>query len=150
MYFYRAFGQILASEFPLPELRPTSPGTPRWTIRFGGLLRRGMPATGVVLGSEPLYQDYTATLRDTPVGWRIVVDDTGEFEFADDGRTITAWRYPDGSEDFLRGHLLGRVIAATLHREGALVLHGSAVSYSTGAADFLAPRAPASPPWPWP
>jgi hypothetical protein len=99
-----------------------------------------MPATGVVLGSEPLYQDYTATLRDTPVGWRIVVDDTGEFEFADDGRTITAWRYPDGSEDFLRGHLLGRVIAATLHREGALVLHGSAVSYSTGAAAFLAPK----------
>lgn len=140
MYFYRAFGQILASEFPLPELRPTSPATPRWTIRFGGVWRRGAEATGVVLGSEPLYQDHTATLRSGPDGWRIVVDDTGEYEFADEGRTITVWRYPEGSEDFLRGHLLGRVIAATLHREGRLVLHGSAVSFPDGASAFLAPK----------
>lgn len=140
MYFYRAFGQILASEFPLPELRPTSPAAPRWTIRFGGVWRRGTDATGVVLGSEPLYQGYAATLTRSDAGWRIVVDDTGEYEFADDGRTITAWRYPEGSEDFLRGHLLGRVIAATLHRQGLLVLHGSAVAYPSGAAAFLAPK----------
>jgi hypothetical protein len=102
--------------------------------------RRGTEATGVVLGSEPLYQDFTATLLSTPAGWRIVVGDTGEYEFADEGRTITVWRYPEGSEDFLRGHLLGRVIAATLHREGLLVLHGSAVGYPEGAAAFLAPK----------
>jgi hypothetical protein len=140
VYFYRAFGQILASEFPLPELRPTSPDVPRWTIRFGGVWRRGAEATGVVLGSEPLYQGYQATLTSTDAGWRILVGDTGEYEFAEEGRTITVWRYPEGSEDFLRGHLLGRVIAATLHREGMLVLHGSAVGYPAGASAFLAPK----------
>jgi hypothetical protein len=42
--------------------------------------------------------------------------------------------------DFGRAHLLGRVLSTALHFNGALVLHGSAVSYPSGAVVFLAPK----------
>jgi hypothetical protein len=140
VFFYRAYGQILASDFPFPELRATDPGLPAWSVRDGGVLDRRDTTTAVVLGSEPLYGNYTATLFQVPTGLRVVVDGTGEFDLSADGRTITAYRYPAGSADFLRAHLLGRVMATGFHTEGHLVLHGSAVSYPVGAIAILAPK----------
>lgn len=140
MFFYRAYGQLLASELPFPELRPADPGLPAWNVCDGGVISRRDTTTAVVLGSESLYGDFTAKLHRLPDGWRIVVDGTGEFDLAPDGRTITAYRYPDGSADFLRAHLLGRVMATGFHLDGDLVLHGSAVSYPQGAIAILAPK----------
>jgi hypothetical protein len=140
VYWYRAYGQLLAAEIALPELRPASPGIPAWTVHWGGLQSRSTRTTGVVVGRQHLYQDFYASLFDTPSGYRIVVEDTGEFQLSPDGREITAWRYEDGHEDFLRAHLLGRVIATSMHFQGVMVLHGSAVSYPRGAVAFLAPK----------
>jgi hypothetical protein len=68
------------------------------------------------------------------------VDDTGIYDITDGGRSITWRALPGSSPDFTRGHLLGRVLATVMHFSGALVLHGSAVSYPAGGAVFLAPK----------
>lgn len=140
MFFYRAYGQLLASEFPFPELRAAEPGPPAWSVRDGGVSDRRDTTTAVALGTEPLYGTNAASLLKLTDGFRIVVGGTGEFDLTADGRTITAYRYPEGSADFLRAHLLGRVLATGFHFEGHLVLHGSAVSYPVGAIAFLAPK----------
>lgn len=140
MYWYRAYGRVVAAEIALPELRPAEPGIPTWTVRWGGLLSRSTRTTGVAVGRQHLYQDFYASLLDTPTGYRIVVEDTGEFQLSPDGHEITVWRYEDGHEDFMRAHLLGRVIATSMHFQGVMVLHGSAVSYPRGAVAFLAPK----------
>ena len=93
-----------------------------------------------MLGAEFLYGEFSAFLSKVEAGWRVVVEDTGEFEISTDGRTITAHRYPDGTWDFLRAHLLGRVLATSMHFDGLLVLHGSGVSYPSGSIAFLAPK----------
>ncbi|MEZ4414000.1 MAG: hypothetical protein R2910_13505 [Gemmatimonadales bacterium] len=92
------------------------------------------------MGSQHLYENYAATLYQMAGGWRIIVDDTAEFSLNQDGSVITASPYPDGSPDFLRAHLLGRVLATSLHFRGQLVLHGSAVSLAEGAVAFMAPK----------
>jgi hypothetical protein len=87
-----------------------------------------------------LYDDFYATLYQVQEGWRIVVDDTAEFDLSADCSVITARPYPHSSPDFLRAHLLGRVLATSLYFGGTFVLHGSAVSLAGGAAAFMAPK----------
>lgn len=140
MFWYRAFGQVLASDIEFPELRPAGASEAAWTIRHAAAAIRGSHATGEVLGTEPLYGEFSARLTRAGTGWLIVVEDTGEFLISPDRRTITAFRYPQGNLDFLRAHLLGRVIATSMHFSGLLVLHGSAVSYPAGSVAFLAPK----------
>lgn len=137
---YRVYGQRLVSDLPLPELRETDPGVAAW--RFEVLPPAAPPALpdAPLLGYQILYADCRARLFRMPAGWRIVVDDTGVYDLTDQGRAIT-WRpFPRSTLDFARAHLLGRVLATSMHFSGALVLHGSAVSYPAGAAVFLAPK----------
>jgi hypothetical protein len=141
MYWYRAFGHLLASELELPELRPTGSGTSRWTVRAGPVAHPDqISKTDYRLGSQVLYDRCGAHLLKTPTGWRIVVDDTGVYDLASDCRSITWSPYPDAFADFGRAHLLGRVVATTLHFSGLTVLHGSAVTFPEGGVAFLAPK----------
>jgi hypothetical protein len=73
-------------------------------------------------------------------GLTVTIDDTGRYELAAAGREIAFWPVPGGTLDYARAHFLGRVLATSMHFEGALVLHGSAVSYPDGAVVFLAPK----------
>lgn len=137
---YRVFGQHLVSELLLPELRVSPADQARWTFHLGPPAEPpGLPE-GQLLGQQVIYPGCLARLFARDDGWRIVVDDTGVFDLTQGGRVITWSRFPGSTEDFARAHLLGRVLATSMHFGGALVLHGSAVSYREGAVLFLAPK----------
>lgn len=140
IHWYRVYGQLLASDLPIPELRQAEPGDAARSVRTGTPADPREALGGVLLGSQALYPGCQARLYRLPGGLRIVVDDTGMYDLSDQGRTITWRAFPHGTLDFARAHLLGRVLATALHFEGALVLHGSAVSYPSGAVLFLAPK----------
>ncbi|HWA57911.1 MAG TPA: hypothetical protein VG692_11700 [Gemmatimonadales bacterium] len=138
MYWYRVYGERLASDVPLPEARPTEPGEPAWTFRQ--LPPAPVAGGDQLLGTQDLYPGCQARLYRTGRGHRIVVDDTGVYDLTAGGRDITWQPTPDSTSDFGRAHLLGRVLATSLHHQGSLVLHGSAVAYDAGAVIFLAPK----------
>jgi hypothetical protein len=136
---YRAYGRYLSSEFSLPELEPASAAEPvAWTVRVATGPPRDLSYQ--LAGSEHLYDDVHARLWRAGSHWRIDVDDTATYDWDPDTRKIVCTSRANASEDFLRGHLLGRVLATCLHDEGFLVLHGSAVTIGDGAVAFLAPK----------
>ncbi len=109
-----------------------------WTIRTATRPPRERPYQ--LAGSEHLYDDVHARLWRDGAHWRIDVDDTATYDWDPEIREIVCAPRPNSSEDFVRGHLLGRVLATCLHDEGFLVLHGSAVTIGGGAVAFLAPK----------
>lgn len=140
MYRYHAYGNSLASELPFPELREVLTTTPYWTLYSDGEAKPTPEPPGVLLGSQQIYADCYARLFRTSNGLTITVDDTGRYELIREGREIRLSRFPGSSLDFARAHFLGRVLSTSMHFEGALVLHGSAVSFPGGAVAFLAPK----------
>lgn len=139
MHHYLAYGRVLGSELVLPELEPCDPALPAWTARHADYVASRPPSLSLV-GTELIYDDIYARLWRDSQGWRVDVDDTGAFDWDPLAREITCARYPWGTEDFLRAHLLGRVLSTCLHDDGLLVLHGSAVAVADGAIAFLAPK----------
>lgn len=132
---YEAFGRTIASAYPLPELRETTAGEAHWRFEVVDAL----PAPGAprALGDDLLYGDVHARLEAHDGGHRIRVDDTGVFDLSLDRRRI-AWERRDASwPDFVRAHLLGRVLATALYLDGWLPLHGSAVRAADGVLAFL-------------
>jgi hypothetical protein len=140
MQHYAVFGRTLRAELPLPELVPQEASAPWWTVRQHHAAPEALPEGAILAGAERIYDDIHASLHRHPHGWRITVDDTGIFDWDASSRCITCWRRPDGTDDFLRAHLLGRVLGTALHDDGHLVLHGSAVVTPAGAIGFLAPK----------
>lgn len=138
MIDYLAFGSILRSELPLPELEPSPAGTPSWTVRLS--ISHPLDAEFIAAGSEAVYDDVHARLWRAGTRWRIDVDDTGSYDWDPATREIACAAREGAADDFVRGHLLGRVLATCLHDEGLLVLHGSAVAIAGGAVAFLAPK----------
>jgi ABC-type cobalamin/Fe3+-siderophores transport system ATPase subunit len=70
----------------------------------------------------------------------LAFDDTGTFDIDLSTRTIRWYRGTDSNSVAVRTDLLGRVLALAVHREGALVLHASAVSVEDGVVAFLGPK----------
>jgi hypothetical protein len=121
-----------------PELRPADGLSPCWSFeRVDGTPpeRETTP-----LGEETIYGDVSARLYRHDNGLRIVVDDTGTFDIADDNATITGYPIATAWDDFVRAHVMGRVLATVLHVAGALTLHGSTVAIGGRAVTFLAPK----------
>lgn len=138
MNLYSVFGSCLASSEPFPELRPASGVTPRWTFTTTPELE---PARDLAeLGAEHIYGDVHARLYRHANGHRIVVDDTGVFDVSADCRAIRWQVKADAWTDFVRAHLLGRVLATSMYLQGHLPLHGSAVAFGTDVVAFLAPK----------
>ena len=140
VYRYQVFGQRLLSELPFPELREAPPGAATWTFRLEEPAEPPAQVDEALLGQQTIYPGCQARLFARADGWRIVVDDTGIYDLRDGGRDIRWTRFPLGTLDFGRAHLLGRVLSTAMHFGGGLVLHGSAVSYPAGAVVFLAPK----------
>ncbi len=140
MYHYEVFGACLRTEIEFPELRAMTPvpETPRWTFRLCPALEPMQDA--VLLGEEPIYRDVVARLYRHRDGLRIRVADTGAFDLSTDGTDIRWEPTADPWWDFGRGHLLGRVLATSMHVQGTLTLHGSAVATADGIVAFLAPK----------
>ena len=137
-HYHTVFGRRIRSAIPLPELRVSEPGPVRWDFQVVDRLPTEPP--GLELrGEEPIYADVVARFFAHNEGYRIAVKDTGIFDFSPDGSQIRWLPNPEPWWDFGRGHLLGRVLSTTLHLEGLLALHSSAVELPDGVVGFMAP-----------
>jgi hypothetical protein len=134
---YSVYGSVMESALEFPELTPRPSATPRWRLSMVPELFPMLEP--VAVGDELIYGECHARLFRHRDGHRIVVDDTGSFEIESGGHIIAAPK--DGAfPDFVRAHLLGRVLATALFHEGMLPLHGSAVQTREGVVAFLAPK----------
>lgn len=134
---YSVYGSCLESTLEFPELSPIPSETPRWRLSMAPQLFDMYDP--VAIGDELIYGECHARLYKHRDGHRIVVDDTGSFELETGGHIIAAPK--DGAfPDFVRAHLLGRVLATALYHEGMLPMHGSAVQTREGVVAFLAPK----------
>ncbi len=134
---YSVYGSCLESTLEFPELSPIASGTPRWRLSVvDHLFDMYEP---VAIGDEVIYGECHARLFQHRDGYRIVVDDTGSFELENGGHIIAAPK-SGAFPDFVRAHLLGRVLATALFHDGYLPMHGSAVQTREGVVAFLAPK----------
>lgn len=134
---YLAYGSLLESDIAFPDLAAGGEGDVRWRVTREVSLAPMIDAAE--LGRDVIYDDVAATLHRHRDGVRIVVDDTGSFDIAADGR-IRVQPLPTASEAFVRAHILGRVLATALHNDGWLPLHASAVLTREGVVAFLGPK----------
>jgi len=134
---YSVYGSALHSAIEFPELTPIGDVPPRWRLSTAPeLLPMRDP---VALGDELIYGEVHARLYAHRDGHRIVVDDTGSFDLEAEGHIIAAPKQ-GAWPDFVRAHILGRVLATSLFHTGHLPLHGSAVQTREGVIAFLAPK----------
>ncbi len=138
MFEYSLFGGRLLTDEAFPELVSAStPGVPTWHMRQV----TDLPSpTAPVQGREELYSSAEARLRKTQDGYLLEIDAVGLFTVSSDGGEIAWESLPGAYPEFVRSHLLGRVMALALHRQGVLTLHGSAVEIGGQAVCFLAPK----------
>ena len=114
--FHDAFGMTIASQVPLPELRPAAAGSdPDLRIERGSI---GYPLPSRERG---VVMDYAAE-GGVVMAW----PDVAGFRFVDRG-TIVVEPYPDTPEAYLAFPILGPVMAWLLNWRGRFVLHASAV-----------------------
>lgn len=135
---YEAYGECLSSRVAFPELRESAATETRWS--FAQVERLEPMRDARELGDDHIYGEVHARLFAHGTGHRILVDDTGEFDIADDGHHMRCSPRPDAWPDFVRAHLLGRVLSTAMFLDGRLPLHGSAVAVDGGVIAFLAPK----------
>jgi len=143
---YAVYGGILRSTIELPELRPvddaaqgSSDGYQVWSYSEespGPSAEMDLTE----LGKEPIYGGVHARLCRIQGGYRVIVDDTGAFDITEDGTAITGYPLELAWPDFVRAHLIGRVLSTAMYLQGVLALHGSAVVINGRAVAFLAPK----------
>ncbi len=136
-HYHTVFGSRIRSAIPLPELQSAEPGPVRWDFQV--VERLPEPCGLELRGEEPIYGEVAARFFVHEDGYRIVVQDTGIFDLSPDGRRILWLPNPDPWWDFGKGHLVGRVLATSLHLDGLLALHASAVELGDGVVGFMAP-----------
>jgi len=139
MLRFRVFGGLLAAPFAFPELREdTGTGPVDWTLRVAE--GTAPPVEGRIVGRDDLAPGVEASLARTPLGLRLQFDDTGTFDVADAGASLT-WYPVDGIDrELVRVDILGRVLSVAAHERGLLSLHGSGVSLAGRALGFMAPK----------
>lgn len=137
-YRYSVYGECLASSVPFPELPTSDAKASRWTFETTPQLAPMVDATE--LGADRIYGEVFARLYTHAHGHRITVDDTGSFELSRDGTHVTWEERAESWPDFVRAHLVGRVLATALYFDGLLPLHASAVETRDGVVAFLAPK----------
>lgn len=135
---YTVYGECLQSTMPFPELAESSAPEAKW--RFETTATLPPMREPVELGADNIYADVHARLFRHADGHRITVDDTGTFDMSADGRLVRWRRREESWPDFVRAHLMGRVLATAMFHDGWLPLHGSAVALREGVVAFLAPR----------
>lgn len=135
---YPVYGALLESTMPLPELVETAPGPAHWSFRTDTRAPGTRP--GIELGADLIYGECHARLSRHDAGHRIAVDDTGVFDLSEDRRTVVWYHRADAWPEFVRAHLLNRVLGTALFLDGLLPLHASAVTTAEGTIAFLAPK----------
>ena len=138
MQRYSVFGGCLASALELPGLPVSSSPDANWRLHVADAPAPG--ANGALLGMEEVEAGCVVRLHRQGEGLRLAYDDTGVFDVLDGGRTIVWYAAPGASEELARLDVIGRVLAAALHLEGILTLHGSGVVIDGQAVAFVAPK----------
>jgi len=134
---YSVYGMCLESNVEFPELALDTGKPPRWKFAVVDSLQEMRDPKE--LGAERIYDEVHARLFQHRDGRRITVDDTGSFDIGRDGR-ISFEKKAGAWDDFVRAHLLGRVLATAMWDDGWLPLHASAVATREGVIAFLAPK----------
>lgn len=136
---YHIFGAILRSEVPFPELIPAdSPTVPTWVL--SRVARAHSLPDLESVGKEEVETGVNVCLAASGKSLRLAFDDTGIFDVSADGRRIDWTPAGEPNLDAVRKDVLGRVFAISLHQEGMLALHGSAVELDGTAIAFIAPK----------
>lgn len=123
-FHYHAYGLSIGSDFELLEAEPVAPCRPELTIR-----RAKIP------GSAFRFDDFR-NYRITPDGDLIEFQDVGRF-LVRNSSAIAVDVEPQFDRRLIGMPLLGPVFSLLLHRQGLLVLHGSAVMIGGVAQVFL-------------
>lgn len=122
---FRAFGLVIRSSLPLPELPSDRASKIDVEIRVGAL-----PEHGVSLGS--------------PGGWLqvagesvlVAIPEVARY-LVSQGNEVIIEPATTATEDDVRAFLLTVVLGILLHQRGELVLHGSAIAINGQAVGFL-------------
>ncbi len=138
MNYYSIYGASLGSRMVFPELRPAATKKPKWTFEETSKLEPMQYSRE--LGAERIYDQCHARLFRYENGHRITVDDTGTFDISPDGKRFRWESKRSAWPDFVRAHLMGRVLSTSLFLDGWLPMHGSAVAFPSGIVGFLAPK----------
>lgn len=121
---FTAYGLVIASEFPLPELL-TGGGSPDVSIRAGRVKAPEVRAT---------HQDYFVRMEMNRA-WLVW---KGELRIlVENGRRMTVDKSRDVSERALRLCLLGPALYVLLQQRGVLMIHAGAVASKGGAYAFV-------------
>jgi hypothetical protein len=125
MYFYNAYGLVIQSVIPLPELVATEETKADVVIQQGKIKR------------SPLEIDmgrYRFHMNDEEVyfAW----ENVGTF-LARGSTEIIIETAPGVKENFIRFPLLGMALAVVLHKRSLLVIHASSVAIDGSAIAFL-------------
>lgn len=137
MPLYSVYGNRLESDVEFPELALADRGPTRWRFRIDPEL----PAmqSPEERGAELIYGDVYARLFAHRRGLRVSIDDTGDYDISPNGSIVAAIK-PGAWDDFVRNHLLGRVLAIAMFDAGWLPLHASAIETPEGVIAFLGPN----------
>jgi hypothetical protein len=122
-YIYKAFGLIIQSKFPLPELASGN----------------GTPDVFIMMGTVPENLDgiYHSGLRfqASPEAFLLNVENVGRY-LVKNGKTIIVEKQGESSIGDIRLFLLGSAFAALIHQRKFLPLHGSAVKVENHCVIF--------------
>jgi hypothetical protein len=121
---YRAYGLVIDSALPLPEL-PETEETPDLRVRLHHLKPEGLQSQGT-------HCRFRVADGEAWMSW----DGVGTFA-ARRGCEILVHPAPGADERLVRLFLLGAVMAALLQQRGCLILHGSAVGVRGSSVGFL-------------
>lgn len=124
--FYRAFGLVIASPLPLPELLPADGEAASDVEIVYGAVPEELPGA---LKRGVRYQAAADRLL-------LQVDGVARF-LVEGGRLVTIARDAAADDDDVRVFLLGSVFGALLHQRQDLVLHGSAIEWEGEAVVFV-------------
>ncbi|HEY0733682.1 MAG TPA: hypothetical protein VGD69_02150 [Herpetosiphonaceae bacterium] len=127
-YYYQAYGLLISSQIPLPELiaAPANPAAPAdITIRIGAIAR---PPELTQSSERCLW----ATAGEACLFWA----DAGTI-LARGGNELLVEPLPHVDQQVLRIYLLGPALGVLLHQRGLLVLHASIVGIGDSAVAFV-------------
>lgn len=137
---YRAFGEVLESDVPLPGLHEVPDAvlpTCFLSVESGPPPEHG----GAEVGAEDIaYGAHVRLLSLSQSQFRLVYSDTGVFEVSAADRRIRWWPGAACDHQIAAMDILGRVFATLLHAEGTITLHASAVAIDGNAIGFMAPK----------
>lgn len=132
---YAAYGAVLSSTVPLPELAPHAQANPDLFVTAAA-----EPVSGDWQWLRPLDPSMATWLSVAtgPAGYRLVFDGGGEFVVSIPDRRITTVT-SSADADTIRHLLIDQVVPLVLSHGGQLVLHASAVEIGSGAIALIGP-----------